>query len=312
MPEPARASNGVAMRALIGIDTEGKFKGAIALLRRLDFADTQWNLAHCRPSLAPNPIAVHLEVDEALELSDPGWSEARCTLEAAKCLLPGGAPAPTVLMVEAAPSAGLLQVAEEEHADLIAIGSHEYGRLGSLILDSTARALAIGSPVSFLVGRGHVTSEGPVKAVFATDHSAYANSCLDQLLEWRPRGLAEIIFVTATEMLELSDTVQYMNLLDAATQQGMTLSEYTVHSGKMLVERATRAGYHASYEPRLGFVGQAIENAMHDHAAHLLILGAQGHGFLERLLIGSVALDLVVSARCSTLVIRVVKPPLSN
>jgi nucleotide-binding universal stress UspA family protein len=64
------------------------------------------------------------------------------------------------------------------------------------------------------------------------------------------------------------------------------------------------AGYSVTYSVVESDADDAIRNAMREQTADLLILGAQGHGFFERMLTGSVALHHTVSEPYSVLLVR--------
>ena len=92
--------------------------------------------------------------------------------------------------------------------------------------------------------------------------------------------------------------------MSAAATEGRTLREQLEFLGEQAVSSLGKAGIATKTEFKRGYVSSAIEHTMAECNGDLVILGAQGHGFLERLLIGSVALNQVVTSRFSTLVIR--------
>jgi nucleotide-binding universal stress UspA family protein len=51
-------------------------------------------------------------------------------------------------------------------------------------------------------------------------------------------------------------------------------------------------------------VNDAIKQTMQEFNAQLLIVGAHGHGFFERMMLGSIALHQVVAEPHSVLVLR--------
>jgi nucleotide-binding universal stress UspA family protein len=51
-------------------------------------------------------------------------------------------------------------------------------------------------------------------------------------------------------------------------------------------------------------IHEAIDRALDQASAELLILGAKGHSLLERLTLGSVSLHQAISGPCSVLILR--------
>jgi nucleotide-binding universal stress UspA family protein len=163
--------------------------------------------------------------------------------------------------------------------------------------------MAIGSKHSLLIGRGEVKPSGPVSAVFATDHSYYALRALDHLIAMKPTGLKTITLVTAYDPKELEGPY-FVELAKEAKAEHKTLHQKLTALSELAVSRLRQAGYVAHYEMKPGNVHDAINRAMVEVAPDLLILGAQGHGFLDRLFVGSVALHHVVAEPHSLMIIR--------
>jgi nucleotide-binding universal stress UspA family protein len=290
------------MKLLVGIDVEGKSEKAIALLRRMEFAEAEWHLAHARPPIDPHPLRIKLSVEEAQELTSVHWDASKVLDPQVQALKSQGIAAdPHVL--DGPVAASLLALADQLSADLIAIGSEPHGGIGSILIGSVGRAVALNNK-SFVIARGDVPNRGPVKAVFATDHSPYARRALETLIRLRPKGISEIVVLTAGDMWELSQLGNYFDLLDDADIEGLTFHQILEMRGKEAVQKLGVAGMNATVEIRHGFVSHAISESMEEHNADLLVLGAQGHGFLERLIIGSIALEQVVSCPRSLMVIR--------
>ena len=284
------------MRLLIGVDEDKRYEPALRLLKRLDFDTQEWHVAHVRPNPDPNLAPMILDMEDAKSLMEEDGME---TLQNA-----GKATGGKVHLLKGASAPQLLRFAEDLQADIVGLGSSGHSVLGATLLGSVGRAFAIGSPCSFMVGRGQVEGSGPVRVVFATDHSDYARRALSDFLAMKPRGVSEIRVMTAYEMLETSEMVHYLELVEVAAREGRTLREHLTVLGEEAAASIRQAGIEASSVLQPGSVGDAIDATMKESNADLVVLGAQGHGFLERLLIGSVALNQVVAGRYSTLVLR--------
>ncbi|MFK9866764.1 hypothetical protein ACJENL_26800, partial [Escherichia coli] len=82
-------------------------------------------------------------------------------------------------------------------ADIIGVASLLRGPLDSFVYGSVSRALAIGAIQSVLIAKGEIKKDGPIKAVFAVDHSAYCNACINRFLSYPIHGIESILLVTA-------------------------------------------------------------------------------------------------------------------
>ena len=73
-------------------------------------------------------------------------------------------------------------------------------RAGSSAVGSVSHALVVASTASVLVAKGEPKGSGPLRAVFATDHSPFSALCLDRFLTLAPKGIEEIDVVSAWEI----------------------------------------------------------------------------------------------------------------
>ena len=189
------------MRTLIGVDRDGLYRSAIDLLGRLRFEGNRATLAHVEAglSVAGNPGPMVYDYDTAKEIEAALRMSCRTLLEdaahAATAASLGDDPKTEYIVGHT--SSALMDLADKERADLVAIGSRGHGVAESIFLGSVGRAFAIGAHQSFLVARGEAKTRGPVRAVFATDGSEYADRCFARLLDMDPQGLAHVTVVTA-------------------------------------------------------------------------------------------------------------------
>jgi len=183
----------------------------------------------------------------------------------------------------------LLLQAGQLPANLIAIGSRNRGALATAVLGSTEHALAIHSTSSFLVAHGNVAVTGPVRALFATDQSDFASEAFDRFLNWIPQGLTEVIVFTAIEPERASDEGHMIATARRCAEIGGHLQRFGIRS---------------SIRIRIGDPAREIDAAMKELGSDLLILCARGHGFVERVALGSVGTSLTSSASYPVLVLR--------
>lgn len=293
------------MTELIGIDREGLYRPAMSLTGRLRFEMPVWHLAHVQEPLGsymmhPGFVPPSGLLNEAIagdrkmgyDLLEKASDEACAYGINAK------------MHLDMAPAAaGLMNRSDDVEADLIAIGSHDRGPAASALLGSVGRALAIGSKRSFLIGRGDVAPTGGLSVVFATDFSYYAQRALDWLVDRKPEGICKITLVTAYDDKEWSNHGSFIELLQPSDEQ-TTLFEKLRNLSEKAVAMLQSKGFQANYNLKPGTINRCITRAMKEHSADLLMMGAQGHGFLERVLLGSTALHQVVAEPHSVMVIR--------
>jgi|GEM_PF-732032 len=292
------------MKVLIGIDDAGVYGPALNLVARMDFEGAEVTLAHSVDIMYPVPMygvaEATMGIDFVENLNAIGQEslqmaqDAACAhnIRAATALLTG------------APGPALTEYAEQAGFDVIAIHSDRKGDLGAMFLGSVARGLTIGAHQSILISKGAVAPAEPVSAVFATDHSAYAHRALDKLIEMKPIGVTRIHVVSAAWMKEYDAHVAQYDL----TKTGGTTEEWVEsqlrRKSAEAAEKLCAAGYEASFAVQQGTPEAAIKNAMESTHADLLILGAQGHGFVHRIFIGSTSLHQVVAEPWPVFVIR--------
>lgn len=77
----------------------------------------------------------------------------------------------------------------------------------------------------------------------------------------------------------------------------------TEASAKM-VEHLRSFDLHAEYRVVQGEPDEVLGATMKDVNGDLLAMGAQGHGFIERVMLGSLSLQQVMASPYSTLILR--------
>ena len=167
--------------------------------------------------------------------------------------------------------------------------------LAGSFFGSVGRALAIGARHSVLIAKGDVAADGPITAVVTTDHSPYSDRALRLLCKLNPSGINRVILLTALDvaMIGGADEPHIDRLRSYFTTRGENVAKFMIASGIPTELRIVEAE-----------LDQAIHDQMEENGANLLVMGAQGHGFLKRLFIGSSALREVVATNFSILILR--------
>lgn len=285
------------MRIIVGVDTKGHYRNTLNLVARLNFVAPEWTIAHSmEPGFPVFGYGMPGEGEAMVELARLAKETALKTLDTAKDEACAHSVRATTKLLSGEPAGSLMEFADAIDADLIAVHSDRKGRFGSLFLGSVGRGLAIGARQSVLISKGPISPQGPLNAVFATDHSEYATRALGSFLKMRPNGIARIHVVSALDV--------------SAAKKSVYPSVVTTHikevrrQTKAAVRRLTAAGYSVTGKFIDKPTNEAIAQAMQEIHADLLVMGAQGHGFLHRLLLGSTVLHQVVAEPYSILIVR--------
>lgn len=180
---------------------------------------------------------------------------------------------------------GSVLVGEAASADLLAVGSQHKTLAESFFGGSVARTLAIESKVPVLIAKAKPVQGSGMTAVVSHDLSDQSTLALQRLSDWALPGVRRVVLVTALD-------------------PGLSDPEST---------RAEHAKWTEKWAPWCGHVESVIEagtptnvinKAMSEFGGELLVMGARGHGFLERMFIGSVALHMVVREPHNLLLMR--------
>jgi nucleotide-binding universal stress UspA family protein len=271
---------------------------------RLGFPDPHYMLGHSVevkiPMSAYGSAAEAAYRAEFVQLSNVNGE--RALEEARDFACKHGFDAQTIMLSGEAASA-LGQYADDTHADLIAVHSDRKGRLGSFFLGSVSRGLAIGAHQSILISKGEIEETGPLTAVFATDHSPFANRSLDRFISMKPTGIKAIKVITVFHHGSKMAVDQPEPLYAAVFVEDSHWHDMKQKT-ELVVEKLRNAGYSCSGELVDSHVNDGISKLMHTSKADLLVMGAQGHGFIHRMMLGSTSLHQVVAEPYPVLIVR--------
>jgi nucleotide-binding universal stress UspA family protein len=276
------------MKTIVGIDFEGHYESAFRLLARLRFAQNQLELLHADEPYVTYVPSTYMTLEEDASHRDRAMQLLDEAKERAGVL---ALEVDDQRYVVDPPAKALLEESESQHVDLLAIGARQKSKYGSLFLGSVGRALTIASPASVLVAKGDVEPTGGLTVVVATDHSAYADEAVRLFVRMQPQGIHRLIVVTAV------GAPPPASIIDRERAQ-------TTEASRRMVAYLASFGLPAEYRVIEGHPDQVIAATMEETKADLLAMGAQGHGFFERLVLGSVSLRHVVASPHSTLILR--------
>jgi nucleotide-binding universal stress UspA family protein len=294
------------MKAILGVDPPNSFRPVLEMFCRLRFRDVEPHLVFSVESVSPDATFPQVLLDHPVALVIRHQEEeGRRTLREAAEELRGRGLEATESLVHGDAVRALRKAADEAGAELIVAGSARKGAFGSLFFGSVSKGLVVDAEQSVLIvkggaGEGDGPEEGPLTGVFATDHSEYANRCLDRLLAMGPAGLGRIVVLTAQRT-----NPGFLATFGAGTQAAASRGHDDLLARCAAVCDRLEA-ICPDCVPRVeeGHPNDVIRECMALEKAHLLILGAQGHGFLNRLSIGSISFHQAVSEPHNVLVLR--------
>ncbi len=201
-------------------------------------------------------------------------------------------------------ASAILEAAEAMKADLIVVGSRGHGTIETMVLGSVSAEVVDQASVPVLVARGRDID----RVILAWDGSPCAAAAADLLLRWpifagssvRVVNVADIKMPWWTGLPEPGSPEMmpmYLETAAAARHEGDTLMND-------MVTKLRAVGIAAQADGREGDAATRIIDAARAYDAGLIVLGTHGRTGLSRLVIGSVARNVLLHAPCSVLILR--------
>ncbi len=254
---------------------------------------------------ADEPLAVDLDLPpaayEALHADLRAETEKHLTLVSQQLAAPGRHV--ETVAVSGRPASAIVTLAEHTHADLVIVGSRGRGPIASMLLGSVAAEVVDHAPCPVLVARteridrlliaddGSLDSSGAVRLV--------ATSPVFQGLTARVVSVAPSMYGEAPPGASRHPAASqsFAETVDALR----SMHQFVAHG---TAARLSEAGVPARSETRLGDVATEIITAAVEWEADLIVMGSHGRTGLGRVLLGSVARNVLSHAPCSVLIVR--------
>ena len=206
-------------------------------------------------------------------------------------------------VVKDRPASAIIATARSIEADLIVIGSHGRGPLTSVILGSVSAEVVDRAGCSVLVARGERVS----RLLVATDGSDVARSIPGLLGAWGVfRGVAaEAVSVAPSpeRSFELVADVYTLGRYDLAEERQQLLDRHRRFAEDVAQQLGER-GIPATSTVLAGAAAHEIIGAARRDGVDLIVTGTRGLHGMERVILGSVARNVLLHAPCSVLVVR--------
>lgn len=292
-------------RVLVGVDTAGTYRPILSLLARMEFESLEIHLLNVLQSILPDGSFPQLSADHQMtKIFQMMEEDGRNELQWAKEWCEERGIDARTFQGQGDPATQLTHHADKHDCQLIAIRSQAKGNYGTLFFGSVAKGLVGGSSQSLLIVKASHAESGKINAVLATDHSKYMDKCLTELESLSPRGFGKLRVMTAYESIE--------RIAPKYAEQISGLGEMEREQTLAELERKNRLTIHKlegmaeSFESEVaqGHPNEAMKDSMTKTGAELLILGAQGHNFFDRMKMGSKSFHQVVAEPHSVIVLR--------
>jgi len=267
-------------------------------VRIVSVAPTRRELLGVPWSHAAPPDAGEIE-DEVLRLHRDALDTAEREISCTRCDV---VIEPILLRGRAATV--IVDQAREMDADLIVVGHRGMGRWESMLLGSVSAEVVDHAPCPVLVARDDQL--GPV--VLADDASCFARTAECVVLEWPLfRGLPITVVTVSEDGFPYAAAVA--PLLYTDTMTGYTESIAAERAERLAAceaaaKRLGDAGFVATAEVRDGDPAHQIIACAREREAGVVVVGTRGQTGLRRLVLGSVARNVLLHAPCSVLVVR--------
>lgn len=191
------------------------------------------------------------------------------------------------------PHWAIIMKASEWKPDLIVVGSHGRSALGRMIMGSVSQKVLYESRSSVRIARGrNIPVNTPIRLVAAADGSPDAEAMLDSIVSRNWETGTQVKLVTVAEPFH-----QYGVEPDAQMNQIRDIQ--TLAEQKLI-----KAGLEVIPIVEQGDPKDILIRESEAWNADCIFLGAQGHRFLDRFLLGSVSSAVAARAHCSVEVVR--------
>jgi nucleotide-binding universal stress UspA family protein len=202
------------------------------------------------------------------------------------------------------PATVLVDEAVAVGADLILIGSRGHGQIARLLLGSVSREVVDHAPCPVLVVRTPVLR----RVLLASDGSTASASAEQLLATWSifdevPIRVVSVAHVAAPWHTGIAPTMYRQVMADHALDVEHATAEHaqTAHE---VVERLAAAGRAVDAVTPVGDAAAEIVHAADEWDADLVVIGSRGMTGISRMVLGSVARNVLDASSRSVLVVH--------
>lgn len=231
-------------------------------------------------------------------------NELEAILDAAVASLERPALAVQRTVLHGRPATLIVEMAVDFRAELVVIGSRGRGPLSSMLLGSVSAEVVDHAPCPILVVRGPVADS----VLVAVDGSPSAQAAVTYLTANRMLAGRPVEVLAVASGLDRPESAPLSVVSDLAFdsfEEGRR--EERRHAETIAASAAERLrddGYHARWSISAGNPAHEIIEAAKCFGSGLIVMGSRGHTGLARILLGSVARNVLLHTSVSVLIVR--------
>jgi nucleotide-binding universal stress UspA family protein len=201
-------------------------------------------------------------------------------------------------MPDTSPARALHRLAEQEHADLLVVGSARHGAVGRLLLGDVSRDVLHGSPCPVAVAPLDRAVGRPARIGIAFDHSPEAERAL-ALGVALAEGLMADVDIREVVAADLLPAIGGYPIAGIDEIERELISDAQARLDAVVAGLGTSVAVHAQA------VGGSVSDRMAELAGEvdLLVCGSRGWGAVRRVVLGSTADHLIHHAGCPVMVV---------
>lgn len=293
------------MRVLIAYDGSAGAVQAIALAEGIDWP--AGSVIRVVSVMEPTAIPV-LPWSPGIADSQGIEKDMRAYIEADQATVVGRLSAPNRIVDAAVvlgrPASELVDQVREFAADLVIVGSRGHGAIASLLLGSVSAELVDHASCPILVARRSTLA----RVVFATDGSETAAAAENVLTHWPIFAELPIRVVSVADVLRPWTTgiapTMYTQVLNAYAEDVAQAEAEHLEIATGSAQRLIDAGRRAEASMVRGDAAAEIIVVAQESGADLIVVGSRGQTGLTRVVLGSVARNVLVGSDTSVLVVH--------
>ena len=207
-------------------------------------------------------------------------------------------------LVRGRPASAIVDEAGAMKADLVVLGSRGHGTIAMMILGSTASEVVDHAPCPVLVARSGTLGT----VALADDGSSSARGAESVVATWPLFADREISVVAVAEVgvpVAAGFTPGlYGQVLESYTRSVDEARQEVAEASQSVANRLSDAGLRATPVVLEGDPASEIVRYAAEQRTGTIVMGTRGRTGLARLVLGSVARNVLVHAPCSVLIIR--------
>ena len=210
----------------------------------------------------------------------------------------------TGVVLRGRPATVLIDEAQRVGADLIVAGSRGHGPIASLVLGSISGELVDTAPCPVLVARGSSAK----RVLLASDGSPSVRQAEDMLAGWPIFDDATIRVLSVAEVVRPWHTgvapTMYPTVIEAHRKELESAKSEFESVASAAAARLRAANRTVDSNLRVGDAAAEIVEEASSWGADVVVLGSRGLTGLSRIVLGSVARNVLQGSQSSVLVVR--------